>query len=85
MQCNRSELIKAGVSVGFRNGTSKYANRRCYGYNVTVDGTLVINPSEAKTVEWIFQRYLHGDSLGKIASALQNQGGSFANGEDKME
>ena len=74
MKSNKSELIKAGVREGFRNGTSKYVTRRCYGYDVTADGTLVINPDEAKVVRWMFQRYLYGDSLGKIASGLQNQG-----------
>ena len=74
MKYNRSEFIKAGVREGFRNGTSKYATRRCYGYDVTVDGSLVINPDEAKIVRWMFQRYLHGDSLGKIASSLEKQG-----------
>ena len=74
MKHNRSELIKAGVREGFRNGASKYANRRCYGYDITIDGSLVINPDEAKIVRWMFQRYLHGDSLGKIASGLEKQG-----------
>ncbi len=48
MKCNKSELIKAGVTEGFRNGTSKYATRRCYGYDITIDGSLVMNPDEAK-------------------------------------
>ena len=74
MKCNKSELIKAGVREGFRNGTSKYATRRCYGYDITNDGSLVINHKEAKTVQWIFQRYIHGDSLGRIASGLEKQG-----------
>ena len=30
MKYNRSEYIKAGVREWFQNGTSKYANRRCY-------------------------------------------------------
>ena len=73
MHCNKSEFIKAGVREGFQNGTSKYATRRCYGYDITIDGTLVINLDEAKVVRWMFQRYLHGDSLGKIASGLEKQ------------
>ena len=83
MKYNRSEYIKAGVREGFQNGTSKYANRRCYGYDVTVDGSLVINPDEAKTVRWMFQRYLHGDSLGKIASCLEKQGILSPTGKSK--
>ena len=83
MHCNKSEFIKAGVREGFQNGTSKYATRRCYGYDVTVDGTLVINPDEAKIVRWMFQRYLHGDSLGKIASGLEKQGILSPTGKSK--
>ena len=33
-----------------------------------------MNPEEAKVVRWIFERYLAGDSLGKIASGLEQQG-----------
>lgn len=53
---NKSEQIKAGVIEGFQNGKSKYAMRRCYGYDISRDGLLVINPNEAKIVQWIFQR-----------------------------
>ena len=74
MKYTRSEFIKAGVREGFRNGISKYATQRCYGYDVTVDGSLVINPDEGKSVRWMFQRYLHGDILAKIASWLEKQG-----------
>ena len=75
MECyDKSELIKAGVREEFRNGSSKYAARRCYGYDTTCDRSLVINPGEAKIVRWMFQRYLHGDSLGRIAAGLEKQG-----------
>ena len=83
MKYNISVYIKAGVREGFQNGTSKYANRRCYGYDVTADGSLVINPDEAKIVRWMFQRYLHGDSLGKIASCLEKQGILSPTGKSK--
>lgn len=54
--------------------SSKKANRRCYGYTINSDGELEINPNEAKVVSWIFERYLAGDSLGKIAAGLERQG-----------
>ena len=50
------------------------AQRRCYGYDTGSDGELVINPDEAAVVRWIFERYLSGDSLGKIAAGLEEQG-----------
>ena len=34
-------------------------------------GELIINKTEIKAVRWIFERYLVGDSLGKIAAGLQ--------------
>ena len=50
------------------------AHRKCYGYEVGSNGELAVNPEEAKVVRWIFERYLAGDSLGKIASGLEQQG-----------
>jgi len=70
----KSQSIKAGLRKGFQDGSSKMARRRCYGYTVSSDGELVINPDEAKVICWIFKRYLAGDSLGKIASGLEQQG-----------
>ena len=46
----------------------------CYGYDVTPNGELVISPDEAAVVVWIFERYSAGDSLGKIAVSLEQQG-----------
>ena len=67
----KSEAIKAGLRKGFQAGSSKMAKRKCYGYDVTPEGSLMINHDEAETVLWIFQQYLDGKSLGKIASALE--------------
>lgn len=70
----KSKSIRTGLQKGFRDGTSKLAQRRCYGYDTGPDGELVISPDEAATVRWIFERYLSGDSLGKIATGLEKQG-----------
>jgi hypothetical protein len=66
--------VKGGIREGFRDGTSKMADRPCYGYSKSGDGSLVINEAEAKIVLWIFKRYLAGDSLGKIANGLAAKG-----------
>ena len=70
----KSKSIRAGLRKGFQDGTSKMAQRRCYGYGTAPDGELAINPDEAVVVRWIFERYLNGDSLGKIATGLEEQG-----------
>jgi len=76
MVMNRIEkgiLIRAGLRKGFQDGSSKIARRRCYGYSTAPDGSLAVNPAEAEIVRWIFQRYLEGDSLGKIAAGLEQR------------
>ncbi len=70
----KSESIRLGLRKGFQEGASKLAQRRCYGYDSGSDGELVGNPDEATVVRWIFERYLHGDSFGKIAAELEAQG-----------
>lgn len=70
----KSESIRAGLRKGFQDGTSKLAQRKCYGYDTDPNGELIINPDEASTIRWIFDRYLNGDSLGKIAAGLEEQG-----------
>lgn len=69
----KSEAIKTGLRKGFQDGSSKMAKRRCYGYEVGPDDELAVNPDEAQVVHWIFDRYLAGDSLGKIAAGLEKQ------------
>lgn len=73
MQTIKELMIKGGIREGFREGTSKLADRSCYGYTKSDNGKLVINEIEAATVRWIFQRYLGGNSLGKIVDGLALQ------------
>lgn len=70
----KSEAIKTGLRKGFQDGSSKMARRKCYGYEIGPDGELAVNPKEAWVVGWIFERYLDGDSLGKIVADLEKQG-----------
>jgi len=79
----KSESIMAGLRQGFQNGSSKVAKRKCYGYTVGSDGKLAVNTDEARVVCWIFERYLAGDSLGKIASGLEWQGIPSPTGKPK--
>lgn len=79
----KSKAIRAGLQKGFRDGTSRMAQRRCYGYDTGPDGELIINPDEAALVRWIFERYLSGNSLGKIAAGLEKQGIPSPTGKPK--
>lgn len=79
----KSEAIKAGLRKGFQDGSSKMARRKCYGYIIGSDGQLVINSDEAQIVRWIFERYLAGDSLGKIGVGLERQGIPSPTGKSK--
>ena len=70
----KSEAIKNGLRKGFQDGSSKMAKRKCYRYTINSDGELKVNPEEAKIVRRIFERYLAGDSLGKLLQAWKNRG-----------
>ncbi|MEG0692815.1 MAG: recombinase family protein [Oscillospiraceae bacterium] len=70
----QSEKITEGIRKSFQTTDCKMANRICYGYIIAADGELTINEVEAKAVRWIFERYLNGDSFGKIATALEKRG-----------
>ncbi len=74
MELTKSEQIRAGLQKSFRSGKSAKASTACYGYWVTPSGDLMINPTEAKNVVFIFERFANGDSLGKISDALTFMG-----------
>jgi DNA invertase Pin-like site-specific DNA recombinase len=70
----KSRGIRWGLTHGFESGTSKLANRVCYGYTNDKEGNLVIDEEKAKNVRLIFDLYLHGYSLSKIVKELKERG-----------
>lgn len=74
MEMTKSEQIRAGLQRSFQSGTSAKASTVCYGYKVSCIGELVINPTEANIVLFIFHHFMNGDSLGKISDALARKG-----------
>ena len=70
----KNEVIKEALREQFKSGTSKMAKRICFGYEQDENGNLAINPQEAEIVRWIFESYLSGYSLGKIANELYQRG-----------
>ena len=51
-----------------------------FGYQLVEGKNLVIVEDEAETVRWIYDRYLSGDSIPRIAAALNEQGVPTADG-----
>jgi Recombinase. len=80
---DKSAQITEGLRKSFQKGDCKIANRTCYGYDTISNGELAVNETQAKIVRWIFKRYLSGDSMGKIAAALQKQGIPSPTGKSK--
>ena len=66
MELTKSEQIRAGLQRSFQSGSSAKASTVCYGYKVSHTGELVIDPTEAAIVLFIFH--------GKISDALANMG-----------
>ncbi len=79
----RSELIKAGIQASFETGTSKMADKICYGYSKAPKGSLTINEKKAQIMRFIFDRYHCGDSLGKIVNTLAEKKVASPSGKDK--
>ncbi len=79
----RSGSIKAGIQKSFESGTSKIADKICYGYSKNPDGSLTINEKEAQIVRFIFARYIAGDSLGKIVDALAEKKAPSPSGKNR--
>ena len=74
MELTKSEQIRTGLQRSFQSGTSAKASTVCYGYKVSHAGELMIDPTEANTVLFIFHHFMNGDSLGKISDALARKG-----------
>ena len=70
----KSKSIKWGLKSGFASGTSRLANRICYGYTHNESGKLIAEPQEAEIVRLIFQLYLDGMSLSGISKELRKCG-----------
>ena len=80
---SKSEHIRMALRKGFADGSSKMAKRKCYGYATDEAGNLTIEPGEAKVVQWIFEQYQTGQSLGKIADGLEARGVLSPTGRSK--
>ena len=71
---SRSRCIRKSLEYRFQSGTSKTANRICYGYKQDENGKLIIDEENAKNVRLIFDLYLKGYSLSGIGKELKKRG-----------
>ena len=71
------------LQAGFRAGTSKLANRVCYGYQKNENGELIVCHEQAEVVCLIFDLYLGGNSLSGISKELRSRGIPSPTGKEK--
>ena len=70
-----SENVKWGVRKRFRSGEIGTANKRLLGYRYDEEQKkYVVIPKEAKAVRWMFQMYMEGVSLRRIAENMNRAG-----------
>lgn len=78
----KSEAIKAGIRWRMQEGIYKFSVQNTLGYYRDHFGRLVIEPTEARIVEYIFESCLEGASPTEIAAALTDQGVKSPMGKD---
>ena len=80
---SRSYNIKWGIKQRAADGSSKFYNRKCYGYTNAKDGSLIIDDTKAANVKLIFDLYLQGKSVIGIVSELERLGVESPTGKEK--
>ena len=76
-----SENVKWGLRKRFEDGSIGAANKHIYGYRYDENlKKYIIIPEEAKMIKKMFDMYINGISLKKIADELNTQGYRSING-----
>ncbi len=70
---NISENVKWGKAQSAKEGKVPFAYKNFLGYEKGPDGTPVINEEQAKTVRFIYERFLAGDSMQTISRKLMEK------------
>lgn len=68
-----SENTKWGIQKRFEQGKLIMNTNRFLGYDKDKEGTLIINEEQAKTVKYIFHKYLNGMSITSLARHLTDE------------
>lgn len=69
---NISANVKWGKARSAKGGHVPFQYKSFLGYRKSADGQPEIDPEQAKTVRFIYERFLAGDSLGGIAQKLED-------------
>lgn len=80
---NLSENTRWGIARKFEQGIVQVNHMKFMGYTKDANGKLIIVPEEAEIVRKIFDLYLQGLGLARIAKELQAQGIKTVTGLDK--
>ncbi len=80
-----SENVTWGHRKRFADGKVSVPYSRFIGYDKGPDGTLVVNPDEAKIIRLIYGEFLSGFSFRAIAKKLTEMGIKTAYGKDKWD
>ena len=78
----KSEAIKAGIRWRIAEGIYKFSVHNTLGFYRDHFGRLVIEPTEARIVEYIYESCLEGAAPAEIAAALTEQGIKSPMGND---
>lgn len=78
----KSEAIKAGIRWRMAEGIYKFSVQNTLGFYRDHFGRLVIEPTEARIVEYIYESCLEGATPSEIAAALTEQGIKSPMGND---
>lgn len=78
----KSEAIKAGIRWRMAEGIYKFSVQNTLGFYRDHFGRLVIEPTEAQIVKYIYESCLDGASPSEIAAALTEQGVKSPMGKD---
>lgn len=79
---NISENVKWGVRKRFKEGKVRLNTSRFLGYDKDIDGQIIINKEQERTVQMIFNMYISGSSLKQVAVFLTEN--NIANGINKV-
>ncbi len=82
---NISANVRWGKTQSAKEGNVPFHYKKILGYRKGADGKPEIEPEGAEIIRFIYERFLAGDSFGKIALRLEEQGAKTPTGKEKWQ